>query len=158
MVFEIISGLQIIDEITREREKQQHKKRQIEAQRQILEAQRQAFMGFRERLVEQINLAEMTVEELAVLSGVDIQVIAGYLNGGVPSRPVLEKIAGVFGVSVEYLVIGKEIIELIKDSTSDDAQKSQKEKRLDEVWGDVQTSWKDWKEEQTKREELEVMN
>jgi len=67
-------------------------------------------MGFKENLKEQLNFAGMYVKELAALSGVKKQTIDSYLNVNscMPSADAAVAIARVLGVSVEYLVTGKE--------------------------------------------------
>ena len=68
-------------------------------------------MGFKENLKEQLNFTGMYVKELAVLSGVKKQTIDSYLNVNscTPSADAAVAIAQALGVSVEYLVTGKEI-------------------------------------------------
>lgn len=67
-------------------------------------------MGFRENLKAELSYADMRVKELAALSGVKKQTIDGYLrvNGYTPSVDAAVRIARVLGVSVEYLVTGRE--------------------------------------------------
>ena len=67
-------------------------------------------MGFKENLKEQLIYSGMYVKELAVLSGVKKQTIDSYLNvhSCTPSAEAAVAIARVLGVSVEYLVTGKE--------------------------------------------------
>jgi len=68
-------------------------------------------MGFRENLKEQLSFSGMYVKELAALSGIKKQTIDSYLNvhNCMPSADAAVAIAQVLGVSVEYLVTGKEI-------------------------------------------------
>jgi len=68
-------------------------------------------MGFKENLKEQLNFTGMYVKELAALSGIKKQTIDSYLNVNscMPSADAAVAIAQVLGVSVEYLVNGKEI-------------------------------------------------
>jgi len=68
-------------------------------------------MGFKENLKEQLNFTGMYVKELAVLSGVKKQTIDSYLNVNscMPSADAAVAIAKALGVSVEYLVTGKEV-------------------------------------------------
>ena len=68
-------------------------------------------MGFKENLKEQLAFSGMYVKELAALSGIKKQTIDSYLNaqGCIPAADVAVAIAQVLGVSVEYLVTGKEI-------------------------------------------------
>jgi transcriptional regulator with XRE-family HTH domain len=67
-------------------------------------------MGFRENLKAELANADMRVKELAELSGVKKQTIDSYLreNGYTPSAVAAVNIARALGVSVEYLVMGKE--------------------------------------------------
>jgi len=68
-------------------------------------------MGFRENLKEQLSFSGMYVKELAELSGVKKQTIDSYLNtnGCVPSADTAVAIAKALGVTVEYLVTGKDL-------------------------------------------------
>jgi transcriptional regulator with XRE-family HTH domain len=68
-------------------------------------------MGFKENLKDQLNFSGMYVKELAALSGVKKQTIDSYLNlnSCMPSADAAVAIARVLGVSVEYLVTGKEV-------------------------------------------------
>ncbi|MCL2094021.1 MAG: helix-turn-helix domain-containing protein [Treponema sp.] len=67
-------------------------------------------MGFKENLKEQLSFSGMYVKELASLSGVKKQTIDSYLNvhSCMPSADAAVAIAGALGVTVEYLVTGKE--------------------------------------------------
>jgi transcriptional regulator with XRE-family HTH domain len=67
-------------------------------------------MGFKENLKEQLDFSGMYVKELAALSGVKKQTIDSYLkvNSCMPSADAAVAIARALGVSVEYLVTGKE--------------------------------------------------
>jgi len=67
-------------------------------------------MGFRENLKEQLSFSGMYVKELAALSGVKKQTIDTYLNvhNCMPSADAAVAIARALGVSVEYLVTGKD--------------------------------------------------
>ena len=68
-------------------------------------------MGFKENLKEQLSFSGMYVKELAALSGVKKQTIDSYLNvhSCMPSADAAVAIAQTLGVSVEYLVTGKEV-------------------------------------------------
>jgi transcriptional regulator with XRE-family HTH domain len=68
-------------------------------------------MGFRENLKAELLYADIRVKELAELSGVKKQTIDSYLreNGYIPSVETAVRIAGALGVSVEYLVMGKDV-------------------------------------------------
>jgi transcriptional regulator with XRE-family HTH domain len=67
-------------------------------------------MGFKENLKEQLSFSGMYVKELARLSGVKKQTIDSYLNVNccMPSADAAVAIAQALGVSVEYLVTGRE--------------------------------------------------
>jgi transcriptional regulator with XRE-family HTH domain len=67
-------------------------------------------MSFRENLKSQLQYADISVKELASLSGVKKQTLDSYLSthNNVPSAEIAVKIAGALGVSVESLVMGEE--------------------------------------------------
>ena len=67
-------------------------------------------MGFRENLKAELAKADIRVKELAELSGIKKQTIDSYLreNGYTPSAVAAVNIARALGVSVEYLVMGRE--------------------------------------------------
>jgi len=67
-------------------------------------------MGFKENLKSELSYSDMLVKELAAKSGVSKYSLDNYLNarGQVPSVEAGVKIARVLGVSVEYLVTGKD--------------------------------------------------
>ena len=67
-------------------------------------------MGFKENLKSELTYSGMLVKELAAKSGVSKYSIDNYLNkrGQSPSVEAAVKIAQSLGVSVEYLVTGKE--------------------------------------------------
>jgi len=67
-------------------------------------------MGFKENLKSELLYSGMLVKELATKSGVNKYSLDNYLNkrGQVPSVEAAVKIARSLGVSVEYLVTGKE--------------------------------------------------
>jgi transcriptional regulator with XRE-family HTH domain len=67
-------------------------------------------MGFKENLKSELAYSGMLVKELAARSGVNKFSIDNYLSkrGQIPSADAAVKIAGVLGVSVEYLVTGRE--------------------------------------------------
>lgn len=67
-------------------------------------------MGFKENLKSELTYSGMLVKELAAKSGVSKYSLDNYLNarGQVPSVEAAVKIAHTLGVSVEYLVTGKE--------------------------------------------------
>ena len=67
-------------------------------------------MGFKENLKEQLVFSGMYVKELATLSGIKKQTIDSYLNinSCMPSAEAAVAIAQALGVTVEYLITGKE--------------------------------------------------
>jgi transcriptional regulator with XRE-family HTH domain len=67
-------------------------------------------MGFKENLKSELVYSGLLVKELAAKSGVKKHSINNYLNkrGQLPSVEAAVRIAQVLGVSVEYLVTGKE--------------------------------------------------
>jgi transcriptional regulator with XRE-family HTH domain len=67
-------------------------------------------MGFKENLKSELAYSGMPVKELAARSGVNKYSIDNYLNkrGQMPSAYAAVKITCVLGVSVEYLITGKE--------------------------------------------------
>jgi len=67
-------------------------------------------MGFRENLKSQLEYSGMLVKELAALSGVKKKTIDSYLGirNYTPSVDAAVSIARALGVSVEYLVNGKD--------------------------------------------------
>lgn len=67
-------------------------------------------MGFKENLKSELQYKGMTVRELAEKSGVNKQTIDNYLSthSSMPSAESAVRIAQALGVSVEYLVTGKD--------------------------------------------------
>jgi transcriptional regulator with XRE-family HTH domain len=67
-------------------------------------------MGFKENLKAELSYQGMLVKELSALSGIKKHTIDNYLNthNSIPSAEAAVRIAQVLGVSVEYLVTGKE--------------------------------------------------
>jgi len=67
-------------------------------------------MGFRENLRSQLDYSGMLIKELAANSGVKKKTIESYLGNGEhsPSAEAAVSIARALGVSVEYLVTGKD--------------------------------------------------
>ena len=67
-------------------------------------------MGFKENLKTELSYSGMLVKELAAQAGVKKHTIDTYLStrGRMPAADVAVRIAGVLGVSVEYLVTGSE--------------------------------------------------
>jgi len=67
-------------------------------------------MGFRENLKSQLEFSGMLVKELAARSGVKKKTLDSYLGnrGYIPSVEAAVSIAKALGVSVEFLVTGKD--------------------------------------------------
>jgi transcriptional regulator with XRE-family HTH domain len=68
-------------------------------------------MSFRENLKSELQYNDMSVKELASLSGVTKRAIDNYLrsaNAAIPSAEAAVKIARALGVTVEYLITGEE--------------------------------------------------
>jgi transcriptional regulator with XRE-family HTH domain len=67
-------------------------------------------MGFKENLKAELIYSGVLVKELAVKAGLKKHTIDNYLSvrGRMPAADVAVRIAGVLGVSVEYLVNGSE--------------------------------------------------
>jgi transcriptional regulator with XRE-family HTH domain len=68
-------------------------------------------MGFRENLKQELSLSGMLVKELAAASGIHKRALDTYLlseNASMPPADTAVRIAQALGVSVEYLVMGKE--------------------------------------------------
>jgi transcriptional regulator with XRE-family HTH domain len=68
-------------------------------------------MGFKKHLKLELDYNDMTVNQLASLSGVQKRAIDNYLRTKNPAMPVADnavKIARALGVTVEYLVLGEE--------------------------------------------------
>ena len=67
-------------------------------------------MGFKENLKDEISYQGILVKELAIKAGLQPSSISNYIreNSSVPSADIAVKIAGALGVSVEYLVTGKD--------------------------------------------------
>jgi transcriptional regulator with XRE-family HTH domain len=67
-------------------------------------------MGFKENLKSELTYQGMLVKELSALSGIKKHTIDNYLNthNSIPSAEAAVRIAQVLGVSVEYLITGKD--------------------------------------------------
>ena len=76
-------------------------------------------MGFKENLKSQLDYSGMPVKELAARSGVKKKTIDSYLTARsyTPSVETAVRIAKALGVSVEYLVTGKDTIKDIPISS-----------------------------------------
>jgi transcriptional regulator with XRE-family HTH domain len=95
-------------------------------------------MGFKENLKSELAYSGMLVKELAAKSGVNIHSINNYLNarGQIPSIEAGLKIAQALGVSVEYLVTGKES-KLNKEFKETNRELKETSKELKETNKDV---------------------
>jgi len=71
-------------------------------------------MGFKENLKAELAYKNILVKELASISGVNRRTLDNYLRekGSSPSADAAVRIAGALGVTVEYLVTGREKREL----------------------------------------------
>ncbi len=78
-------------------------------------------MGFKENLKSELDYKDMKVKELAFASGVNKRTIDQYLSSAakMPSAENAVKIASALGVTVEYLVTGKNSV---NDSSETDNQ------------------------------------
>lgn len=67
-------------------------------------------MGFRENLKDELTFKDIQTKELAAKTGISLNTLNHYLvqNSASPSAENAVKIAAALGVSVEYLVTGKE--------------------------------------------------
>lgn len=87
-------------------------------------------MGFRENLKEELHYQDMQIKELAQKTGLSKNTIANYLtvNGNLPNIESAVKIAQALGVSVEFLVTGKET------DTNPEKTQSAKMKKIQDVF------------------------
>ena len=67
-------------------------------------------MGFKENLKSELNYSGMMVKELSAITGIRRHTLDNYLNthNSIPNAAAAVKIAQALGVSVEYLVTGKD--------------------------------------------------
>lgn len=67
-------------------------------------------MGFQENLREEMLFQDIKPKAIADKTGISVNTIRNYINGhkAIPSAENAVKIAQVLGVSVEYLVLGKD--------------------------------------------------
>lgn len=82
-------------------------------------------MGFKENLKTELDYKNMKVKELAFYSGINKRTLDQYLSSAakMPSAENAVKIASALGVSVEYLVTGKQ-------NTSDSSKSSETENQI----------------------------
>lgn len=66
-------------------------------------------MSFKDNLRAEMEFHDIKQKELSEKTGISINTIRNYINGhnAIPSAELAVKIANVLGVSVEYLVTGK---------------------------------------------------
>ena len=77
-------------------------------------------MGFKENLKSELAFQDMLVKELSEKTGVSRRTLDNYLREN-PATPTAEnavKIAQALGVSVEYLVTGKQAPDSVAQSTT----------------------------------------
>lgn len=67
-------------------------------------------MSFKENLRDEMEFQDVKPKELSDKTGISVNTIRNYINGhnALPNVDVAVKIAKALGVSVEYLVLGKE--------------------------------------------------
>ena len=67
-------------------------------------------MGFKENLKSELNYTGMMVKELSAITGIKRHTLDNYLNthNSIPNAAAAVKIAQALGVSVEYLITGKD--------------------------------------------------
>jgi transcriptional regulator with XRE-family HTH domain len=67
-------------------------------------------MGFKENLKAELAYKDIRIKELAILSGLSRRTIDNYMreDASMPSIDAAIRIAGALGVTVEYLVTGRE--------------------------------------------------
>jgi transcriptional regulator with XRE-family HTH domain len=67
-------------------------------------------VGFKENLKSELNYTGMLVKELSAKTGIKKHTLDNYLNShnSIPNAETAVKIAQALGVSVEYLITGKE--------------------------------------------------
>ena len=74
------------------------------------------LMGFKENLKSELLYKGMMVKELSAKTGIKRHTLNNYLNthNAIPNAETAVKIAQALGVSVEYLVTGKEYLDEAK--------------------------------------------
>ena len=77
----------------------------------ITKSEYSMLMGFRENLKDELTYQDITVKELSSRTGISKHTIDHYLtkNGSQPQAELAVKIAQALNVSVESLVLGKDI-------------------------------------------------
>jgi transcriptional regulator with XRE-family HTH domain len=68
-------------------------------------------MGFKENLKAELTYSGMLVKELSTITGIKKHTLDNYLNthNAIPSAEAAVKIARALGVTVEYLITGREV-------------------------------------------------
>ena len=81
-------------------------------------------MGFRENLKDELTFRDIQTKELAAITGISLNTLNHYLvqKSAIPSADNAVKIATALGVSVEYLVTGKEINSKNQEDFSNELQ------------------------------------
>lgn len=81
-------------------------------------------MGFRENLKDELTFKDIQTKELAAKTGISLNTLNHYLvqNSATPSVENAVKIASALGVSVEYLVTGKDVNPKNQKEFSDELQ------------------------------------
>lgn len=70
----------------------------------------QLLMSFKDNLREEISFQGLQIKEIALRTGISNSTFLSYVDarGSIPNAEIAVKIAQALGVSVEYLVTGKE--------------------------------------------------
>ncbi len=89
-------------------------------------------MDFRERLREEISFSGLSYKELAAKSGVSQRTVISYVSGQacMPSADVAVRLAKALNVTVEYLVTGKNPINVQGDNLAEIKKLVAKYKKL----------------------------
>jgi len=76
-------------------------------------------MGFKENLKSELLYKGMMVKELSAVTGIKRHTLDNYLNthNSIPNAEAAVKIANALGVSIEYLVTGREYVDEAKLSS-----------------------------------------
>lgn len=68
--------------------------------------------NFGKRLTELMNTKNITNTQLTELAGISKNNVGNYKNGQIPNANILYKLSQILGVSMEYLIAGKEAKDL----------------------------------------------
>jgi len=76
-------------------------------------------MGFKENLKSELQYSGMMVKELSAVTGIKRHTLDNYLNthNSIPNAEAAVKIAQALGVTVEYLVTGKDTFDRMKQDS-----------------------------------------